>query len=70
MDLKIRGSGEIFGVSQSGRFEFKIASFSNIALVQKTKNVAQKLLQDNPTLDKYPLLKAKLQDLTKEVMPD
>lgn len=70
LDLKIRGSGEIFGVKQSGRFEFKIASFSNITLVQKTKNAAQKLLQDDPALDKYPLLKAKLQDLAKQVMPD
>ena len=40
LDLKIRGSGEIFGKRQSGRFEFKIANLNNIALVEKTKKAA------------------------------
>ncbi|MBI2019160.1 ATP-dependent DNA helicase RecG [Candidatus Daviesbacteria bacterium] len=70
LDLKIRGSGQIFGTAQSGRFEFKIASFSDIELLEKTKAESQKLLAQDPALDKYPLLKAKLQDLAKEVMPD
>lgn len=70
LDLKIRGGGEIFGLKQSGRFEFKIASFHNLTLVEKTKEAAKKLLQDDPTLDKYPLLKAKLHELAKQVMPD
>lgn len=67
LDLKIRGAGEIFGVRQSGRFEFKIASFSDLPLIEKTRSAAIKII---PLLDKYPLLGAKLQSLTKEVMPD
>ncbi|MBI2337860.1 DNA helicase RecG, partial [Candidatus Daviesbacteria bacterium] len=70
LDLKIRGSGQIFGKLQSGRFEFKIASFSNISLLEKTKQSAQELLTEDPALDKYPLLKAKLQELASGVMPD
>ncbi len=70
LDLKIRGGGEMFGIKQSGRFEFKIATFSDLELVEKTKSAAKKLLQDNPTLDKYPLIQGKLQSLAKEVMPD
>ncbi len=70
LDLKIRGSGQIFGTAQSGRFEFKIASFSNLTLLEKTKHEAEKLLAKDPALDKYPLLKAKLQDITSGVMPD
>lgn len=70
LDLKIRGSGQIFGTLQSGRFEFKIASFSNLTLVAKTRHKADALLKGDPTLDKYPLLRAKLQDIAKEVMPD
>ncbi|MBI3103644.1 ATP-dependent DNA helicase RecG [Candidatus Daviesbacteria bacterium] len=70
LDLKIRGSGEIFGIKQSGRFEFKIASFSNLTLVEKTKTATQRILQDNPSLDKYPLLRRKLQELAASVMPD
>lgn len=70
LDLKIRGSGEIFGLKQSGRFEFKIASLSNLALVEKTKAAATKLLAEDPNLDKHPLIKAKLEDLAADVMPD
>ena len=70
LDLKIRGGGEIFGMKQSGRFEFKLASFSNLELVEKTRGAARKLLQENPTLDKYPLLKAQLQNITQGAMPD
>jgi ATP-dependent DNA helicase RecG len=70
LDLKIRGSGEIFGKKQSGRFELKIASFSDLSLIEKTREAAKKILQDNPTLDKYPLLAAQLHSQTSNVMPD
>ncbi len=70
LDLKIRGSGELSGIRQSGRFEFKIASFSDVELVDKTRKAALYLLQDDPSLDKYPLLKGKLQDLTSNATPD
>ncbi|MBI2599366.1 ATP-dependent DNA helicase RecG, partial [Candidatus Daviesbacteria bacterium] len=70
LDLKIRGSGEIFGIRQSGRFEFKLASFSDIHLVEKTRQAAQDVLKIDPALDKYPTLKGKLDDLTKGAMPD
>ncbi|MFH1535882.1 MAG: helicase-related protein, partial [Patescibacteria group bacterium] len=70
LDLKIRGGGEIFGAKQSGRFEFKIASFSNLKLLETTRHAASKLLRSNPALDKYPRLKAKLQDIASNVMPD
>lgn len=68
LDLKIRGSGEIFGLKQSGRWNLKVASFSDLGLIEKTREAAARLLQDNPRLDKYPLLTSKLSDL--EVMPD
>lgn len=70
LDLKIRGSGEIFGVRQSGRFEFKIASLSDLNLVEKTRKAAAHLLSLDPALDKYPLLQAQLRNLAPQVMPD
>lgn len=69
LDLKIRGSGEIFGTKQSGRFEFKIASLSDLSLIEKTKKSAEKILAISPTLDKYPNLQAQLQTFG-NAMPD
>ncbi len=70
LDLKIRGSGEIFGSKQSGRFEFKIASLTDLPLIEKTRNAAQKILADDPNLDKAPLLAAKYMSISENVMPD
>ncbi len=70
LDLKIRGSGEIFGTRQSGRFEFKLASLSDIHLVEKTRQATLDLLKIDPTLDKHPKLQAQLQRISPNVMPD
>lgn len=70
LDLKIRGAGSIFGYSQHGRFDLKVAKLTDLPLIEKTKSAASKILAENPSLDKYPLLKAKLLSVAKEVAPD
>ncbi|MBI2021706.1 ATP-dependent DNA helicase RecG [Candidatus Daviesbacteria bacterium] len=70
LDLKIRGAGEIFGTKQSGRFDLKIASLSDISLIEKTREAAREILHQDPTLAKYPELKLKLESLGTGVMPD
>ncbi len=70
LDLKIRGSGEIFGVKQSGRWNLKIADLSDISLVERTRASAQQLLSSDPELSNYPQLKEKINQLTSEVAPD
>lgn len=69
IDLKIRGGGEVFGTAQSGRWNLKIANLSDLGLIEKTREAAKKILGIDPTLDKYPLLQAKLQNLS-GIMPD
>ena len=70
LDLKMRGSGEVFGTKQSGRWDLKIADLTDLELIEKTRTAAKKILQDNPTLDKHPLLQAQLTMLASNVMPD
>ena len=41
-----------------------------ISLVEKTRQVAYDILESDPQLDKYPHLRAKLQGLAPDVMPD
>ncbi|MEO8065623.1 MAG: ATP-dependent DNA helicase RecG [Candidatus Doudnabacteria bacterium] len=59
-DLQIRGAGDLYGTKQSG-YDFKIANLSNLDLVQRTRNYAEKLLNEDINLNSYPLLKQKIQ---------
>jgi len=70
LDLQIRGSGEIHGTAQSGRFELKIATFSDLGLIERARSGAKKLLDEDSELETYPLIKEKLKQNTAFVMPD
>ena len=43
MDLKMRGPGEVFGTMQSGFSNLKVARWSDIELIKKAKQVAEKI---------------------------
>jgi ATP-dependent DNA helicase RecG len=58
-DLFIRGSGDLYGTRQSG-YDFKIATLSNLDLVERTRNYADRLLNEDINLYSYPLLKQKI----------
>lgn len=58
LDLKLRGPGEIYGITQHGVRELKIASFSDFDLIKKTKKEAESIF---PKLKSYPRLYKKLQ---------
>lgn len=71
LDLKLRGPGEMYGTLQHGRIKLKLASFSNFALIEKTRQSAQKILTEDLELAKYPHLKAKLKEFTiGKIAPD
>ncbi len=53
-DLKIRGPGELLGVSQSGYFGFHIANLARSydrQVLQKAREDAQRLIERNPSLE-------------------
>ncbi len=60
LDLTIRGSGNIFGTSQHGLPQLRVADYSDLDLVTKARDYAQKLYPDLPN---YPVL----QSLVKKV---
>ncbi len=67
IDLELRGPGEIFGVSQTGWPEFRIASLFDQPIINLAQAEAKKIIQQDPALDNYPLLKEKIRELNKEV---
>lgn len=67
IDLSLRGEGDIYGKSQSGFNEFKIASLFNYELIHQANLEAQKLISHDKELNKYPQLKAKLEELEQNI---
>ncbi len=64
-DLQIRGPGEVFGARQWGIPDLAMSSLSDVFLVEKTRSWAQKILQQDPQLKKYPLLADEIKEFGK-----
>lgn len=56
LDLEIRGPGAIYGTSQHGQLDLRIAKLSDTVLISEARAAAQKLLDDDVDLLKYPEL--------------
>ncbi|MBI3342437.1 ATP-dependent DNA helicase RecG [Candidatus Curtissbacteria bacterium] len=66
IDLKMRGPGEVFGLRQSGFFNFKIADIADRVLVARAQQHARQILEKDPDLFTSPLLKEELDRLNPE----
>lgn len=66
IDLKMRGPGEMFGLKQSGFWDFKIADLSDTLTISKAQQEAKKIVEDDPDLKETPLLSKKLEILQRE----
>jgi len=54
-DLKLRGPGDLQGTQQSGVLDLKIASLvHDTHLITLTRNLATKIIERDPSLDKTP----------------
>ena len=59
-DLELRGSGEFFGTKQHGLPEFKIANlFEDIKMLKLVQNVSNRILQEDPLLEKEENIRLK-----------
>ena len=68
-DLQLRGPGDLQGTQQSGVLDFKIASLiHDTELISLTRNVAEKILSHDPSLESSQniLLKRQLEQIRKE----
>lgn len=68
LDLKLRGPGQIYGTSQHGAIQLKVANFSDFDLIEKAKKQAQKIFAK---IENYPTLKEEITKLNvTQVSPD
>ncbi len=66
-DLEIRGPGEFLGQSQTGVPDLAMKALQNPDLVKNSRQAALEIIEKDPKLSSYPLLKEKLKKFSKEV---
>ena len=66
-DLKIRGPGQLYGTQQWGLPDAAMQNLSNIFLIEKTRSDAKELLEKDPELKNYPLLKERLKHFEQKI---
>jgi ATP-dependent DNA helicase RecG len=64
-DLRIRGPGEYFGTRQSGLPDLKVARLTDVALIERAREEATHILEDDPELGRpeHGALAARVREL-------
>ncbi len=60
LDLTLRGAGELGGTKQWGITDLGMEAIKNIKMVEAARTEAVRLIETDPELTKYPLLKQKV----------
>ncbi|MGH9856766.1 MAG: helicase-related protein, partial [Acidobacteriota bacterium] len=60
-DLKLRGPGEVYGLSQSGFGDLQVASLLDYDTIKKARTEAEHLLRKDPELKNHPILQKKVE---------
>ncbi|MEX1112385.1 MAG: ATP-dependent DNA helicase RecG [Candidatus Andersenbacteria bacterium] len=60
-DLQLRGPGEVYGVSQSGFGDLKVASLLDYETIKLARTEAQSILKSDPELETYLILRKKVE---------
>lgn len=66
-DLRLRGPGEMYGVSQSGFGNLQVASLLDYEMIKLTRAEADIVLADNPDLSEHPILQKKVEQKNKAI---
>lgn len=66
-DLKLRGPGQFLGTMQSGLPDIAMESLSDVKSIQAARQEAQRIIEFNAELKKFPLLKNQLEKMEKVV---
>lgn len=62
IDLELRGPGEVYGTRQSGIPDLKMANLSDVVTIKQSREAAEMILEKDPELKNYPILKQKINE--------
>ncbi len=62
-DLQLRGPGELSGLSQWGISDLGMEALKNLKMVEAAREEAKKIIEEDPELNAYPLLKERVDQL-------
>ncbi len=63
LDLQLRGPGAIYGTTQHGALDLRVAKLTDTKLIATARNAAQEFIDKNEKLKKYPHLSQKVASL-------
>ena len=66
-DLTFRGSGELYGAKQSGLTDLGMEALKNMKLVEAARTEAHTLVEQDSELSEYPLIRARVAVLNKDL---
>jgi ATP-dependent DNA helicase RecG len=66
LDLALRGAGELGGTKQWGITDLGMEAIKNMKMVEAARTEAIRLIEEDPELSKYPLLKQKVHKKAEE----
>lgn len=66
-DLEIRGPGSLYGTQQWGIPDIAMQGLANIFLVEKTRQAAKEILEKDPSLEGYPMLRERLKNFNQRI---
>ena len=66
-DLEMRGPGEIYGKTQSGFADFKIATLFDYQIIKEANEAAKELLKEDAELKNYPLVAQRVGEMMQGV---
>ena len=66
-DLAIRGPGDFVGQRQWGIPDIAMASLKDLSFVQESRRLAKEILEEDPELKKYPLLRERLKEFRERI---
>lgn len=65
LDLEIRGPGAIYGTSQHGVLDLRMADITDVALIKQAREAADEYVQQPEKVVKYPQLQKRIKQLQK-----